>query len=456
MMSDLDRLRRRLWIAIACAPLGSAACDDASAPASAPSPPDAKAEASAPEASAPEASLPAEPSADSPPPSADPPPEDWGKASEPPPVPTPPPPPPPDPTLSQSLPMTPEELCKDSFGTIVSRAVAKKERESGSATSHGCPDQIAPTHSPARSLLADVTETIRKVDPEACCYRSLVRKGRPYVDAGVMHRPGFRIGARRDATEPDVDPGIARLDPAVRRRVAAGWLSDAREEASAVAAFERAALELIDVGAPSALVSACREAADDERRHAWICLDIASRYAGRKLALTGGPRPRARARDPWRVLWDAFIGGAVAETAAALVAARCAARSSAPLRDALARIADDETRHAELAWTTLAWGLPRLSAADRARFFSLARGHRASDRESPPTRAHRPETEPEAGHGRMSREERAAAVAEVWERIAIPMLGWLERSLARDAPHVGSRSDTLGPFAGRRGASGFG
>jgi hypothetical protein len=60
--------------------------------------------------------------------------------------------------------------------------------------------------------------------------------------------------------------------------------------------------------------------------------------------------------------------GCVFETWAALLATWQAERAAeAPVRDALAAIAVDETRHAALAWDLAAWLAPRLTEAEADR-----------------------------------------------------------------------------------------
>ena len=77
-----------------------------------------------------------------------------------------------------------------------------------------------------------------------------------------------------------------------------------------------------------------------------------------------------------------FEEGCVEETLGALVASELAESENDPsIRGVLARIAEDETRHAELAWRTLAWALGQggepVTAAVRGKLDAL--GAAASD-----------------------------------------------------------------------------
>ncbi|MEZ4409290.1 MAG: hypothetical protein R3A52_22890 [Polyangiales bacterium] len=137
------------------------------------------------------------------------------------------------------------------------------------------------------------------------------------------------------------------------------------EEAS-IEAFERLALELAQWGAPTELVDAARAAADDERRH--------TRAMGALAARRGAVPARAAANDAWapRALEDLAlenaVEGCVRETFGALVAtwqSRHAADATAAR--AFAVVAEDESRHADLAWAVAEWVESRLDASARER-----------------------------------------------------------------------------------------
>ena len=87
---------------------------------------------------------------------------------------------------------------------------------------------------------------------------------------------------------------------------------------------------------------------------------------GTRREESGGepPEPRVerrRARARGRIAVENAVEGCVRETFGALVAAWQAAHAGDPeIAATMARIADDETRHAALAWAIAAWLEPRL------------------------------------------------------------------------------------------------
>jgi hypothetical protein len=158
------------------------------------------------------------------------------------------------------------------------------------------------------------------------------------------------------------DDGVAVRMPASaeeRERLARRWTEVALAEHASIAAFARFALQLLALGAPAALVSSTNEALADETRHAKVCFDLASRYAGRDI----GPGPldvsgALDGADKEHVLRTAFREGCVGESLAALEALEAAEHATDPAVAMILRgIAADETRHAALAWRFVAWML---------------------------------------------------------------------------------------------------
>lgn len=141
-------------------------------------------------------------------------------------------------------------------------------------------------------------------------------------------------------------------------RAAAWWARAALDEHAAVAAFARASLALMALGAPMELVARTHAAALDEVDHARRCAAVASRLAGRPLA--PGPLPEAVAPMADASLVAFAVAtlreGCVNEGAAANVARRGERFAADPeARATLAILAADEARHAALAWDTVAW-----------------------------------------------------------------------------------------------------
>lgn len=155
-------------------------------------------------------------------------------------------------------------------------------------------------------------------------------------------------------------PALAGLD------ASAAWLAQAAHlEAASVHAFERLAVELASLGAPSRLVARARRAARDEQRHAVVVGELATQRGA------AAPEVRIAATAPRSALAIAIENateGCVGEAFAALVAKHQAIHAAAPsLRRSFERIARDEAAHAALAYDVDAWLHTRLGARERAR-----------------------------------------------------------------------------------------
>jgi len=202
-----------------------------------------------------------------------------------------------------------------------------------------------------------------------CCYtmcQGLVPPcGRPLVMSGTARIAPATTGSAWCGKGSGTARGgsVARRDaPAhLRGRLADAWRRDGQFEHASVASFSRFALELLAVGAPPALVSAAQRAAADEVEHAKLCFELAASYDG--VEAGAGPLPLGDLRlrtDLAEVAAAAVREGCVGETYAAHVAA-CGAKvcRSAEVAATLMRIADDELRHAELAWRFVSWAFAR-------------------------------------------------------------------------------------------------
>lgn len=187
-------------------------------------------------------------------------------------------------------------------------------------------------------------------------FRNIGRQGLPLRDAdGAVTVAALVEGSawRAGAFAPDADEDT-------RAALAGAWRDDGRMEHAAVAAFARRSLELVALGAPPSLVERAHRAALDEAAHARLCFAIAEAYDGRPLdpgalpeALAGG-----FARTHAALAEASFRDGCVYEAAASALAREGARTAADPaLRCALTGIADDEARHAELAWDMVAWCL---------------------------------------------------------------------------------------------------
>lgn len=265
-----------------------------------------------------------------------------------------------------------------------------------------------------------------------CCYTVLhyaCGVGRPYLEDGR---------ARTAATAPPSDarapwsaggllPDVSGLSPSVRAALAAAWKGDGLLEHASIASFGRFALELLAVGAPAHLIELAHQASLDEIRHARLCLGLATAYGDAPVA--PGPFPFAGrvevASDLADIAARAVREGCIGETLAAVLAAEQLARATEPaVRAALAVIAEDEARHAELAWRTVAWALEEGGAAVRAAVTNAFTEAMAQRLEIAESGAYE---EALADHGRLdaasTREALSRAMADVVRPAAEALLG---------------------------------
>ncbi len=227
------------------------------------------------------------------------------------------------------------------------------------------------------------TASHRHQEPGTCCYLAFVAcesegsrnnlpiiRGRPLRDAG-----GEPVTAR---TIPRKGWGSVgdRSDP--NDLLAAAWAADGADEHASVAELARLSLVLLGLGAPAELLADVHRAALDEIAHAEACFSIASRFAGRAL----GPGPLDVARGGGGASVAALVAstlrdGCLGEAAAALeLAERAREARDERIARALATMAADEERHAELAWRILRFAherAPAEAATAIAEFLAEAR-----------------------------------------------------------------------------------
>ncbi|QDE67392.1 ferritin [Myxococcus xanthus] len=134
-------------------------------------------------------------------------------------------------------------------------------------------------------------------------------------------------------------------------------------EAASIQAFLLLREELAAHGADLALQDAALMSALEEVMHT----EVSARLAGRHGATPQAPRVDAAApRSLFAVALDNAVEGCVRETFGALVARHQSLHAQdAEVRTSMARIAEDETRHAELSWKIDAWAQARLSEGER-------------------------------------------------------------------------------------------
>lgn len=181
-------------------------------------------------------------------------------------------------------------------------------------------------------------------------------KGRPlFVDGEACTADPLP----RDDWAEGASPRLAGLDEHARQWLAARWARAALAEHASVASFARFVLDLAAMGAPPSLLSDATSAMQDEIRHAQVAFALASAYAGTPV----GPGPLAMdgvtaGGEAEAIVRAAVREGCVEETLAAAEAELAAHRATDPaVRAALLAIAEDEARHAVLAWRFVDWAL---------------------------------------------------------------------------------------------------
>jgi hypothetical protein len=282
-----------------------------------------------------------------------------------------------------------------------------------------------------------------------CCYMIIpvddtsCGVGRPFlVAARALHATAVAGPAwhARESESEGSAPAVADLAADVRAELARAWTNDALLEHASVASFGRFALELLAVGAPPDLVEAAHRAALDEIRHARLCFALAGAYAGAPIAPSAFPFGGAIevSSDLAVVAANTAREGCIGETLAAVQAAEQLGQATDPaVRAALAIIAADEARHAELAWRAVAWAVATGGAPVRdavAQVFASAEGVLAVFTVAAPVGS-----EALTAHGRLGGVELTAALRRALDEVVRPAAAAL---LATEAP-AQARGDAL-------------
>ena len=151
-------------------------------------------------------------------------------------------------------------------------------------------------------------------------------------------------------------PQLGQLSAREREALSARWARIGQLEHASVASFARFAMQLLSLGAPPQLVLQTTAAMADETLHAKLAFGLASAYAGAPV----GPGRLAvgdalSEGDLGAIVRTLVHEGCVGETVAAALAREERSRTMDPaVRTVLDRIAEDEERHAVLAWRALA------------------------------------------------------------------------------------------------------
>jgi hypothetical protein len=195
---------------------------------------------------------------------------------------------------------------------------------------------------------------------DQCCYEVYhpAQTGRPLFVDGKPTTAGVGRGATWSQGVVAID--VATLSRVARARFHDHWLEVARLEHASIASFAKFTLELLLLGAPMDLVRDAQQAGLDEVSHAERSFAIAATYGG----VGSAPRPMPELANlrpgvgAAAIVRAAIEDGCVGETLGAFEAGEQAALAcSSELSQTLSRIADDESRHAALAWRFVRWAV---------------------------------------------------------------------------------------------------
>jgi hypothetical protein len=239
------------------------------------------------------------------------------------------------------------------------RAVVESYGITTTYSDAGCVDPLSATVANP-GCIEIVSEGVRTGD--SCCYYRCFAPpgcGRPFSVGEVARVAAPRTSVDWCGSRQGSAAVLPEAEARLRQEVADEWLRDALAEHASIAAFSAFSLSLLAVGAPAELVRASAAATRDEVEHARACFGIASQYAGRSQGPAELEVGELRiATDLVDVAVSTFVESCVGETSAALVAhAQLAVAESTTVRTVLGRIAEDETRHAELGWRFVAWAV---------------------------------------------------------------------------------------------------
>lgn len=284
-----------------------------------------------------------------------------------------------------------------------------------------------------------------------CCYviAGGCAVGRPFIVQGEARRAGLVARADwRGGSGVGGGPDVSLIDPQTRRALADVYAEDALTEHASIASFARFVLECLALGAPADIVHEAARALADEIAHAEQSFALASAYAGASLGPSGldvsgalGEALTLR-ESAVRTLRE----GCIAETvSAALIHAAAEAAEDACTKATLSRVAEDERRHAVLAWRFVSWAVRR----EGEPLLAMLRAEVQRAREHVGFGAFtelRGEARVMRAHGYLPENERRTVAAHTLDEVVLPAARALEQrgpaalALHRERSSAGSAS----------------
>jgi hypothetical protein len=229
-------------------------------------------------------------------------------------------------------------------------------------------------------------------------------------------------------------PDVASLDRETRRALADVYSKDALTEHASVASFARFLLECLALGTPADIVLEAQRALADEVTHATSSFALASAYAGVDLGPSALDISNAMSQHVTlaECVRRTFREGCIAETVSAeLIHAAADVASDPAVKSVLGRTAEDERRHAVLAWRFVAWAVAREGEPLRALIREeLQRAHEhvgfgALTQLAGDAAALR-------AHGYLGEAERRRVAMHVLDEVVLPSASLLARERASD------------------------
>ena len=171
-------------------------------------------------------------------------------------------------------------------------------------------------------------------------------------------------------------PGLVPVEAAEGTATGAYFADASHLEAASVEAFRLLREELASLGAPRSMLRRASRAEEDEVRHARMTASLARRFGAVPGEWAAAPRTEDRpARTLEEIALENATEGCVRETFGALTAMWQAEHArDRHVRAAMEAIAEDELRHAALAWSVASWSRARLDVAANLRVREAMRG----------------------------------------------------------------------------------